>query len=244
MPDELGTCMGLQPYGLHSAPVHAMFAVGMTRFFRVLATALTGLLIAAGAASAHPHVWVTMKSVVVYGPDGAITGVRHSWTFDDMYSAFATQGLEQKKKGEFTPQELQPLAKVNVESLKEYDFFTYAKANGKDVTFVEPVEYSLEFDPKETLLTLHFVLPLKTPLKAKALNFEVFDPSYFVDFALAEKDAVSLEKAPAGCQIGVAKPQEMTKEMAQKLAEIPPDGKIPDNSYGAAFSNKISVKCP
>jgi ABC-type uncharacterized transport system substrate-binding protein len=204
-----------------------MFAAIMTGFFRTLATALTGLLIAAGAASAHPHVWVTMKSTVVYGPDGAITGVRHAWTFDDMYSAFATQGLEQKKKGEFTLEELRPLAKVNVESLKEYDFFTYAKADSKDVSFVDPVEYSLEFDPK-----------------AKALNLEVFDPSYFVDFALAEKDSVSLDKAPAGCQIAVVKPQEMTKEMAQKLAEIPPDGKIPDDAYGAAFSSKISVKCP
>jgi len=76
--------------------------------------------------------------------------------------------------------------------LKEYDFFTYAKANGKDVTFVDPVEYSLEFDPKETVLTLHFVLPLKAPLKAKAVNLEVFDPSYFVDFSFAEKDAVAL----------------------------------------------------
>jgi len=199
---------------------------------------------AAAAAQAHPHVWVTMKSEVVYAPDGTVTGLRHAWTFDDMFSTFATQGLDSKEKGKFTREELAPLAEVNVTSLKEYDFFTYAKANGKDVAFVEPVEYSLEFDPKETLLTLHFVLPLKTPLKAKALNFEVFDPSYFVDFALAEKDPVSLDKAPDGCQIGVAKPQEMTKEMAQKLAEIPPDGKIPDNSYGAAFSNKISVKCP
>ena len=50
-----------------------MFAAGMTRFFKLFATALTGLLIAAGSASAHPHVWVTMKSAVVYGPDGAIT---------------------------------------------------------------------------------------------------------------------------------------------------------------------------
>ena len=41
VPDELGTCMALQPYGLHSAPVHAMFAAGMIRFFRILATALT-----------------------------------------------------------------------------------------------------------------------------------------------------------------------------------------------------------
>ena len=88
------------------------------------------------------------------------------------------------------------------------------------------------------------MLPLKTPVKAKTLNLEVFDPSYFVDFALAEKDAVSLEKAPAGCQLNLAKPQEMTKEMTQKLAEIPPDQQIPNNSYGAAFSNKISVKCP
>jgi len=221
-----------------------MFALTMIRLIRSLTIALTSLLIAAGAASAHPHVWVTMKSAVVYGPDGSITGVRHAWTFDDMYSAFAVQGLESKKKGEFTPEELKPLAQVNVESLKEYDFFTYAKANGKNVAFAEPVDYSLEFNPKDTVLTLHFVLPLKAPLKAKALELEVFDPSYFVDFSLVEKDPVSLEKAPAGCQIGLAKPQEMTKEMAQKLAEIPPDGKIPDNSYGAAFSNKISVKCP
>src|SRR6187401_1316295 len=146
-----------------------MFALTMIRLIRSLTIALTSLLIAAGAASAHPHVWVTMKSAVVYGPDGSITGVRHAWQFDDMYSAFAVQGLEQKKKGEFTTQELEPLAKVNVESLKEYDFFTYAKANGKDVVFVDPKEYHLEFDPKETVLTLHFVLPLKTPLKAKTL---------------------------------------------------------------------------
>ena len=220
-----------------------MFAPIMIHFIRILTLALTSLLLAAGAASAHPHVWVTMKSAVVYGPDGSITGVRHAWTFDDMYSAFAVQGLDSKKKGEFTAEELKPLAQVNVESLKEYDFFTYAKASGKTVAFAEPVDYRLEFNAKDTVLTLHFVLPLKAPLKAKALELEVFDPSYFVDFSLVEKDPVSLEKAPAGCQIGLGKPQEMTKEMAQRLAEIPPDGKIPANSYGAAFSNKISVKC-
>jgi ABC-type uncharacterized transport system substrate-binding protein len=202
------------------------------------------LVLAAGAASAHPHVWVTMKSAVIYGADGAITGVRHSWTFDDMYSAFAVQGLESRKKGEFTTEELKPLAKVNVESLKEYDFFTFAKADGKDVAFVDPVDYHLDFNAKDTVLTLHFVLPLKTPVKTKALKLEVFDPTYFVDFALAEKDPVRLEKAPPGCQLSVAKPQELTAEMARKLAEIPPDQQIPSNSYGAAFSNQISVQCP
>ena len=55
--------------------------------------------------------------------------------------------------------------------------------------FVEPVDYRLEFDAKDTVLTLHFLLPLKAPVKAKTLELEVFDPSYFVDFSLAEKDA-------------------------------------------------------
>ena len=48
-----------------------------------------------------------------------------------MFSAFATQGLESKEKGKFTREELAPLAKVNVESLKEYDYFTYVTADGK-----------------------------------------------------------------------------------------------------------------
>ena len=46
-------------------------------------------LLAAGQAQAHPHVWVTIKSEVVYGADGAATGLRHAWTFDDMFSTFA-----------------------------------------------------------------------------------------------------------------------------------------------------------
>ena len=209
-----------------------------------LAAVLAVLLLTGGAALAHPHVWVTVKSAVVYGPDGSVIGIRHAWAFDDMYSTFATQGLEQKKKGEFSREELQPLAQVNVESLKEYDFFTYAKADGKKAIFVDPVEYHLEFDPKDTILTLHFLLPLKTPLKAKSLNLEVFDPSYFVDFSFAEKDAVALAGAPAGCALNLTRPQELTAEMARRLAEIPPDGKIPENTYGAAFANKIVVKCP
>jgi ABC-type uncharacterized transport system substrate-binding protein len=207
-----------------------------------LAAAAAAVLAFAGNAAAHPHVWVTMKSSVVYAPDGTVIGVRHAWTFDDMFSTFATQGLESKKKGEFTREELQPLAKVNVESLKEYDFFTYAKMNGKKAAFVEPTEYHLEYT--DQVLTLHFMLPLLSPAKLQTLDFEVFDPGYFVDFQLAEKDAVALAGAPAGCAVTVGKPQEMTKELAQRLSQIGPNEQIPANTFGAQFANKIAVRCP
>jgi ABC-type uncharacterized transport system substrate-binding protein len=117
----------------------------MIALLRPLAGAALGafLVAAASPALAHPHVWVTVKSEVVYAPDGTFKGVRHSWTFDDMFSAFATQGIESKEKGKFTREELAPLAEVNVTSLKEFDFFTYAKVDGAKVPFTDPVEYRL-----------------------------------------------------------------------------------------------------
>src|SRR5256884_2798406 len=151
-------------------------------FFGLAASA--GLVIASAAAHAHPHIWVTVKSELVYAPDGTVTGVRHAWTFDDMFSTFATQGIESKKKGEFTREELAPLADVNVTSLKEYDFFTYAKANGGKIEFNDPqAGYYLDYNTKESVLTLFFTLPLKAPVKAKDLSLEVYDREYFVDFS-------------------------------------------------------------
>ena len=98
-----------------------------------------------------------------------MTGVRHAWAFDDMFSTFATQGLEAKEKGKFTREELAPLAKVNVKSLKEYDYFTYATADGKKVELTDPSrDYWLDY--KDSMLTLHFTLPFKTPVKARDLQ--------------------------------------------------------------------------
>jgi ABC-type uncharacterized transport system substrate-binding protein len=215
------------------------------RFFSTILATFTGVALAGAAASAHPHVWVTMKSELVYAPDGSITGLRHAWTFDDMFSVFATQGIEAKKKGEFTREELAPLAEVNVTSLKEYDFFTQATANGKKIEFNEPpAGYYLDFNPKDTVLTLHFTLPLKAPVKAKDLTVEIFDREFFVDFSFAEKDPAKLVGAPTQCKLTVGKPQEMSSAMSQQLSQLGPDQKNTSMTLGAEFANRLSVKCP
>jgi ABC-type uncharacterized transport system substrate-binding protein len=218
--------------------------IGRLRATAILAAGAL-LLLSAGLARAHPHVWVTVKSELVYAPDGSITGVRHAWSFDDMFSVFAIQGLEQRKKGEFTREELAPLAKVNVESLKEYDFFTYARANGHKVEFNDPADgYYLAFDPKKSVLTLHFMLPLKRPLRGKDLTMEIFDREFFVDFGLAEKDPVKLIGAPAQCKLTIGKPKEMGAALIQQLSRIGPDRCSTGIAIGDEFANRIMVKCP
>src|SRR3954451_3721887 len=157
---------------------------------------------------AHPHVWITASSQLLYAPDGSIAGVRHAWTFDDMFSTYALQGIETKTKGVYSREQLAPLAQVNVENLREFGFSTFAKADGKKEKFSEPVDYYLEF--KDDALTLHFMLPAKAPFKAKQTALEVFDPAYFIDFKFDEKEPIKLVGAPADCKMQFVRPNDGT----------------------------------
>ena len=75
-----------------------------------------------------------------------------------MFSTFATQGLASKEKGKFTREELAPLAEVNVTSLKEFDYFTQARANGKKAELNPPVDYWLEFSDSAAHAALHLAV--------------------------------------------------------------------------------------
>jgi ABC-type uncharacterized transport system substrate-binding protein len=210
----------------------------MIRFLSLAFAALA--LFVAGKAQAHPHVWVTMKSELVYGADGSATGVRHAWTFDDMFSTYATTGLAAKEKGKFTREELAQLAEVNITSMKEFDYFTMARQNGKKAEFNSPTDYFLEF--KDGLLTLHFTLPFKAPAKAQSIDLEIYDSMYFVDFSFAEKDPVRLVGAPGECKLAVARPGETAQK--GKPGEAFFNNLAPGSNFGAQYSNKILVTCP
>jgi len=191
---------------------------------------------------AHPHVWVSAKSEVVYGPDGSVTGVRHAWTFDDMFSTFALQGIQSKQKGVFTREDLAPLAEVNITSLKEFDYFTHAKADGKKAAFTDPVDYWLDY--QDNVLTLHFMLPLKVPVKAKTLALEIYDPTFFVDFSFADKEPVALAGAPANCKVNVQRPAATAPAANQQLGEAFFNALTSNSNYGAQFANAAMVMCP
>lgn len=191
-------------------------------------------------AGAHPHVWVTAKSELVYAPDGKLKAIRHAWTFDDMFSAFAVQGLDKGSDGKLSRETLAPLAKENVESLKEFGYFTVSRKGQKPLEFEDAVDYWLEADDKG-LLTLHFTLPVKAGPKG-GVALEVYDPTYFVSFSMAEGKPVSLVGAPAGCSVETKGPDDSAAQgnpSEQFFAQL-----NAGSSYGEMFANRILVRCP
>ncbi len=210
----------------------------MTALLRLLLAAVAGLCIVAPAA-AHPHVWVTATGELVYAPDGSVTGIREHWAFDDMYSAFAVQGLASKEKGKFTRAELAPLAEVNIKELKDAAYFTYATVDGKKTPFGDPLpDYALDY--KNEILTLSFTLPFKQPVKAKNLTIALYDPTYFVAFTFAKQTPVHLIGAPAQCKLGLEWPREMSYALGKRLSNNPEAA----TNFGSFFANKIMVTCP
>jgi nickel/cobalt exporter len=147
---------------------------------------LTGL-------KAHPHVFVEARSKLVFDDAGQAVAVRHVFRFDDAFSAFAIQGFDTNNDGVYSREELSELAKVNVESMADFGYFTFGDNTRVEFDFGVPSDYWLEvasvrlkdywamkpedFEAMEEdvrmnggsmpetvdLLELHFTLPLKDP---------------------------------------------------------------------------------
>lgn len=211
----------------------------MTRL-SFLRAALGALLVlsAAGVAQAHPHVWIVAKAELVFAPDGGIVAIKHAWTFDEMYSAFATQGLDKNNDGKLSREELAELAEVNVTTLKEFDYFSAGRAGGADMKFGDPTDYYLSSD-KDKILTLHFTLPLKVKAPRGSFSLEMFDPTFFIDIAFADEKAVSLLNPPPGCVADVRVPnQGPDRTLSESMANSPGAA-----AFASQFASRVTIKC-
>ena len=76
----------------------------------------------AGATSpalAHPHIFIDATAELLFA-GRTLAAVRHTWRFDEAFSAFASQGLDKNGDRVLTETELAPLAKTNVAALEAY----------------------------------------------------------------------------------------------------------------------------
>ena len=196
-------------------------------------------------ARAHPHVFVDAKAEIVFDDRGEIAALRHIWQFDAAFTAFAIQGLDENGDGALSDDELAPLAKVNVESLAEFGFFTYLTVDDVDQTFAPPSQYWLDFHGGR--LTLFYTLPLVAPAAVhETATLEVFDPEYFVAFEYVRDAPVTLDAPPPGCVASYRPPGELDAATTAILSQIPADQRdLPPDLRQAAsvLANVISVRC-
>lgn len=110
----------------------------------LLAAAAAGLVTAATQpVRAHPHVWIAVETTVLYD-NATVTGLRQRWLFDEIYTSMAIQGLDANGDGVYDRSELAELTAVNVDGLKEFDYFTFARIGDQPLAFDPPTEFLME----------------------------------------------------------------------------------------------------
>ncbi len=195
------------------------------------------------SAHAHPHVWVEAREQILFNKAGLLEGIHNDWVFDDMYSAFAVQGLERDGKLA-TAIDLAPLAKTNVESLAEFEYFTFAKVNGHLLKFGAPINYTLEERPDKRVV-LRFTLPLLEPAKTgRFMSLQIYDPTYFVDFELAADDPVRFADAPSGCSKTVLGANPLVVQDGKELAKAFDSGLSPSDDFAVKMASRVIIACP
>ena len=214
---------------------------------RRLTVMLWAFGLSAAPAAAHPHVWIELRSDVVIGQDSKITAINLEWRFDQAYNEVALEGLDTDGDGTYSQKEIEPLTKENMESLKEWDYFTAIKVDGKKAEFGAITEYGQVWSEKG--LALHFTVPLKTPVdpRSQSLVYRVYDPTFFIAIDYPKDDPVTVIGAmPAGCALEI-KPVVSDAELAKTQTMLAEKGKdwtpAPEEDFGAMFAQPVSVVC-
>jgi ABC-type uncharacterized transport system substrate-binding protein len=202
---------------------------------------LAGLGIAivpTAAALAHPHAWIDFEATVRFDDGRHVTGLEVNWLFDDFYTAFIVDGFE--KDGIDQQQGLLELASINLNNLREYDYFADLKADGQalELDDVETFETGVE----DGRLWLKFTLQLaeRVDPEGQQFSYSFYDPTYYVEVLHAEGS----QPAVAGrddCSVRILPPNP-TPEMVALAYSLDQDAEAPD-TLGAMFAETAVLAC-
>ncbi|OZI72122.1 DUF1007 family protein [Bordetella genomosp. 12] len=197
---------------------------------------------------AHPHMWVDAQAEVIFDPQGRVSALRQTWQFDEMFGAYATQGLPRQADGGLAESTRKSMAQDWMKALGEpiSHYFTRVTQNGATLPFAAPVDSEVRWDGQR--LALSFTLPLKQPVApgASGLSIDVFDPTYFVAYAFDAPQAWRLSNAPANCRQSYRPPQALDWKTMQQLAAIPSDvDTLPDELFAITkgLTHRNELRC-
>jgi len=205
------------------------------------ALALSVAVAGARPALAHPHVWIDARSVVVFDAQQRVAALRVHWRFDEFYSLFAIEGLDSNGDGRLDPAELQPLAELNVTSLKEYGYFTEVLADGEPVAFEDARDYNSRYE--EGILSLQFEIPLAAPVDPRVakVRFRSYDPTFYIAIEPALQDPVAFAGTPPpSCRTEV---EEDSPPEVLTLSEADFLDPAASQSIGKLYATTLAIIC-
>jgi ABC-type uncharacterized transport system substrate-binding protein len=207
-----------------------------------------GWLLAAGAgpALAHPHVWIDTKIEVILNDRNEATGIRISWTYDDLYSLYVVgdMGLDPDWDGKLTPEEEARLSGFDMKWDPSFPGDTYALQGGAPLALSRPKEWTATYADGKITSTHLRSLDAPVPVTAEPLLVQVYDPGYYVAYSIPFDPVLT---GGSGCtaQVFVPDLDAAEEQLLAALSEYTPDVDLEAEfpAVGANFAEEVRVTC-
>jgi ABC-type uncharacterized transport system substrate-binding protein len=132
---------------------------------------------APAVADSHPHVFVDVRVLLVFGTEG-LTGMRVSWTFDEMVSSSLHATFDANRDGRFSPEETRAIER-QFRTLKRDNYYLEVRLDGRRVRFDDVTGFEASSTDGRVTYVFSVSLP---PRRAGLLDIRVDDPTYFTAF--------------------------------------------------------------
>ena len=198
------------------------------------------------AASAHPHVFVDTGIEAVVGPDGTISGLRITWTYDELYTllTFEDFGLDPDADGILSDAETAALQGFDMHWVDGYDGGMHLLL-GDVAQALGPPQEATATVADGMITTTHF-RPLVVPIRPgvdQPLIIQNYDPEYYVAYTVIAGQ-VSGDAACAAVIYGfdpAAADAALTAASDEYAGSDDPNAAFP--KIGAAYSDEVRIAC-
>ena len=225
------------PANRHSTTMWVLRMLGLCRLTFGTCALLIALM---GAANAHPHMWVDLKSQIVLGDDGSVAAIRQEWLFDDFFSVALIEEASQHPQG-LDAGIFAKIAEI-LENLQPYDYFTVARYGDETLPLSRMGDITADVSENRVWMGFTVAVGNSVNLATKQFSYAIFDPTYYIEMFHAEGETISFEgDAPAGCGTEIVQPNPSAGAIA--LSQSASLDANPDYTIGRLFAETVHVNC-
>ncbi|MBK8157491.1 MAG: DUF1007 family protein [Rhodospirillaceae bacterium] len=155
------------------------------------------------AAMAHPHVFIDNRVTLLFA-DGAVTGFRTEWRFDEIFSADLLAQYDADGDGVFNAAESDQVRDGTLPNLKGFRYFTYAYVGGEDLGQLEPAAFKADIVDGVARFRFTYALPSPVDPRKSKFGVSIYDHEYYVEVLMAATEPLAIDGDAGGCQATVA----------------------------------------
>jgi len=161
------------------------------------------------SAQAHPHIWIIATTTLIFKND-QITGIRHEWLFDEIFSANIIHDFDKNKDGKFDARETREIERNAFGNLTEYNFFTHMTVDGAKQPFKAAKDFAVEQRKKQVIYRFTLDLPEPVDPLKQGIAIATFDETYYIEILLAEIDPIRFDGAKGvACQVQISRDESL-----------------------------------